>query len=148
MPPKSFEKLEQERKAASQPGVPSAPGKNKAPGFEELNATIPVAAPLTEADIGSINTDFKEDMRLSDMTGLPMSIIGEYRKPIQDVEKKRAGFVEKFFQDPQYKYPGWGKVIQGIDYTRLKLAGTRLNAEDFSWVFLLLVSLECHAKTT
>ena len=133
MPPKSFEKLEQERKAASQSGVPSVPANSNTPGFEELNDTVPKAAPIQSKDVASINSNFKDDMRLSDMTGLPMSVIAEYREPMLEVEKTRIGVLEGLGQDPLFNIPFSGAVLEGRELVAIKLAGVRLNTDGFDW---------------
>ena len=111
---KSLEQLEQERRAAST--IPT----DKAPSFEALEKTVPtqqVTEPPSVADMRQVDKDFATDMQLADMLEVSMTDVADYRDEIEGIEQKRAGFVEKFFQDPVYKYPGWGKVIQGIDLT-------------------------------
>jgi hypothetical protein len=50
------------------------------------------------------------------------------------IEKKPPiGFVEAFKQDPAYKIPFVGPVLEGTDMLRVREAAVRLNDEDFDW---------------
>jgi hypothetical protein len=73
-------------------------------------------------------------IRYSDATQLPLSSVDSHYDSFGRIEKKPPiGFVEAFKQDPAYKIPFVGPVLEGTDMLRVREAAVRLNDEDFDW---------------